>query len=193
VLRWILLVALSSVLVAQPAAAPAKKRLLITGEEKGCRHEAVSHAMSTIERLGPSKRPLGYGYPHRHGMSDKTCCLPLTAAGRFNLGIGTYSYHSLSMDDTIVQLKELRIRQIEMSRGEFMLFSKPAPELFRSARARFDNAGIQRVSYYTATIKDDRDLDDAVRGPACWGPGISPGTPPAMCCGGSTNDVQRRA
>ncbi len=51
-MRWILLFALSSVLVAQPAAAPAKKRLLIIGEEKGYRHEAVSHAMSTIERLG---------------------------------------------------------------------------------------------------------------------------------------------
>jgi hypothetical protein len=43
--------ALNSVLIAQPAA-PAKKRLLIIGEEKGYRHEAVSHAMSTIERLG---------------------------------------------------------------------------------------------------------------------------------------------
>src|ERR1700754_5021671 len=29
-----------------------KKQLLIIGEEKGYRHEAVSHAMATIERLG---------------------------------------------------------------------------------------------------------------------------------------------
>ena len=36
--------------VVQPATT--KKRLLIIGEEKGYRHEAVSHAMSTIERLG---------------------------------------------------------------------------------------------------------------------------------------------
>lgn len=33
----------------QPAA---RKRLLVIGEEKGYRHEAVSHAMATIERLG---------------------------------------------------------------------------------------------------------------------------------------------
>jgi type 1 glutamine amidotransferase len=33
-----------------PAAAP--KRLLAVGEEKGYRHEAVSHALATIERLG---------------------------------------------------------------------------------------------------------------------------------------------
>jgi type 1 glutamine amidotransferase len=32
--------------------APARKRLLIIGEEKGYRHEAVSHAMVVIERLG---------------------------------------------------------------------------------------------------------------------------------------------
>jgi type 1 glutamine amidotransferase len=37
--------------LAQTAAAP-KKHLLIIGEEKGYRHESVSHAMSTIERLG---------------------------------------------------------------------------------------------------------------------------------------------
>jgi type 1 glutamine amidotransferase len=36
---------------AQVVAAP-KKHLLFIGEEKGYRHEAVSHAMSTIERLG---------------------------------------------------------------------------------------------------------------------------------------------
>jgi type 1 glutamine amidotransferase len=33
-------------------AATEKKRLLIVGEEKGYRHESVSHAMATIERLG---------------------------------------------------------------------------------------------------------------------------------------------
>jgi len=35
----------------QTTASP-MKRLLIIGEEKGYRHEAVSHAMSTLERLG---------------------------------------------------------------------------------------------------------------------------------------------
>src|SRR5712675_384208 len=29
-----------------------RKRLLVIGEEKGYRHEAVTHAMATIERLG---------------------------------------------------------------------------------------------------------------------------------------------
>ena len=86
-----------------------------------------------------------------------------TAAGKLNLGIGTYTYHSLSIDDMIVQLKRLQIREIEMSRGEFMLFSKPAPEKFQSVRSKLDSAGIRCISYYTATIKDDGDLDNAVR------------------------------
>ena len=40
-------------------------------------------------------------------------------------------YHSLSMDEMIVQLTRLKIPEIEMSRGEFMLFSEPEPEQFR--------------------------------------------------------------
>src|ERR1700685_480933 len=34
------------------AQAPAKKHLLVLGEEKGYRHESVSHAMAVIEHLG---------------------------------------------------------------------------------------------------------------------------------------------
>src|SRR5208282_105649 len=50
-LLFILCVALGSYCAAQ-SAAPPKKRLLVLGEQKGYRHEAVSHAMATIERLG---------------------------------------------------------------------------------------------------------------------------------------------
>jgi type 1 glutamine amidotransferase len=42
---------LSTAGLAQTANAP-KKHLLVIGEEKGYRHEAVSHAMATIERMG---------------------------------------------------------------------------------------------------------------------------------------------
>jgi sugar phosphate isomerase/epimerase len=87
----------------------------------------------------------------------------LRAAGRLNIGIGTYTYHSLSIDDMIAQLQALRIKEIEMSRGEFMLMKPPTDEMCLSARSKFDRAGIRCVSYYSATIKDDRDLDNAVR------------------------------
>jgi sugar phosphate isomerase/epimerase len=89
--------------------------------------------------------------------------MALQAATKLNLGIGLYTYHSLSIDDTIVQLKRLKIKEIEMSLGKFMLFSKPAPETFEAAKSKFDAAGIKCVSYYTATIKTDTDLDNAVR------------------------------
>jgi len=89
--------------------------------------------------------------------------LPLRATAKLNVGIGTYSYHSLSMDEMIVQLKALRVAEIEMSRGEFMLMNHPTEELFRSARTNLDRAGIRCVSYYTATIKEDQDLENAVR------------------------------
>ncbi|MBZ5594691.1 MAG: sugar phosphate isomerase/epimerase [Acidobacteriia bacterium] len=87
----------------------------------------------------------------------------LPAASRLNIGIGTYTYHSLSIDDMITRLTALHITEIEMSRGEFMLMKPPTDEMCQSARSKFDRAGIRCVSYYAATIKDDHDLDYAVR------------------------------
>ena len=37
-------------LAAQPA--PTRKQLLVIADEKGFRHQAISHAMATIQRLG---------------------------------------------------------------------------------------------------------------------------------------------
>jgi sugar phosphate isomerase/epimerase len=88
---------------------------------------------------------------------------PALAAPKLKLGIGTYSYHSLSVDDMVTQIKKLGITEIEMSRGEFMLFRKPKPEQFESARSKFDRAGLQCVSYYAATIHDEAELDAAIR------------------------------
>ena len=88
---------------------------------------------------------------------------PWCAGTKLRIGIGTFSYHNLSIDDMIVQLKDLRIQEIEMSRGEFMLFSKPQDALFRSTREKLDRADIRCVSYYTATLKDAEDVERAVR------------------------------
>jgi inosose dehydratase len=85
------------------------------------------------------------------------------ASTALNIGIGTYSYHNLSVDPMIIQLNTLGVREIEMSRGEFMLMNHPADDLFHSARAKFDKAGIRCLSYYTATIKKDDDLENALR------------------------------
>src|SRR6202011_3464898 len=89
--------------------------------------------------------------------------IPLQASAKLNVGIGTYSYHNLSLEQMIIQLNALRVREIEMSRGEFMLMNHPADERFHTARARFDRVGIRCVSYYSATIKEDADLENAIR------------------------------
>jgi len=49
---FVLSISLGNLCGAQSPAAPPRKQLLVIGEEKGYRHEAVSHAMATIERLG---------------------------------------------------------------------------------------------------------------------------------------------
>jgi sugar phosphate isomerase/epimerase len=85
------------------------------------------------------------------------------AEKRLNIGVGTFSYHSASIDDMIAQLQLLGIKEIEMSRGEFMLMSHPADDLFRSTKTKLDNAGIRCVSYYSATIKDDQDVENSIR------------------------------
>jgi uncharacterized protein len=50
VVRLVLTGALATAVMAQGSAS--RKRLLVIGDEKGYRHDAVSHAMVTIERLG---------------------------------------------------------------------------------------------------------------------------------------------
>src|SRR5580698_7458033 len=90
--------------------------------------------------------------------------LPLQAAAKkLNVGIGTYSYHNLSLDDMILQLNRLKVQEIEMSRGEFMMMNHPTYDLLHIARTKFDQAGIRCTSYYSATIKEDADLESAVR------------------------------
>jgi type 1 glutamine amidotransferase len=50
IVRLALACTLGAVVMAQSAAP--RKKLLVIGEEKGYRHDAVTHAMATIERLG---------------------------------------------------------------------------------------------------------------------------------------------
>jgi hypothetical protein len=52
------------------------------------------------------------------------CCLASAVAphlplNSLNVGVGTYSYHGLSIDKMIAQLTTLRVREIEMSRVLF--------------------------------------------------------------------------
>lgn len=118
------------------------------------------------------------------GASAAALCVPLPGKGKLSLGMGTYSYHGLTIDAMIVQLQRLEIREIEMSRGEFMLFSKPPRERFAFARAKFDAGGIRCVSYYTATIHDDAELETAIEGARLLGS--------RNITGDATGDILRR-
>jgi sugar phosphate isomerase/epimerase len=94
--------------------------------------------------------------------------MPAYAAAPLTIGIGTFSYHSLSFDDMMAQLEillptnGLHNQQIEMSRGEYMVMSHPSDELFRTAKAKLDKAGIKCVSYYAATLKNEQEVAQAV-------------------------------
>jgi inosose dehydratase len=87
----------------------------------------------------------------------------LDSPGKLDVGIGAYSYHSLTLDAMIAQLSSLKISEIEMSRSEFMLMNHPGDDLFEAARSKLDQAGIRCVSYYSATITNDQDLENAAR------------------------------
>ena len=50
--RTLVIIAVLSAFSTARSATPQKKHILVIGEEKGYRHESVSHAMATIERLG---------------------------------------------------------------------------------------------------------------------------------------------
>lgn len=85
------------------------------------------------------------------------------AKKKLRIGIGAYSYHSLTMEAMIKQLQALHVREIEMSRGEFMLLSHPKPERFEAARRLLDEGAISCVSYYAATIHNVEEADLAIR------------------------------
>jgi len=127
------------------------------GDEDGrCRRDAAAACAATLI-TSMTRRSFAVG------AATAAVNLRLKAAARLRIGIGTYSYHSLPMEAMVAQLNALRIREIEMSRGEFMLLSHPDEERFRSARALFDKSQIRCVSYYAATIHDAHELDLAIR------------------------------
>lgn len=88
---------------------------------------------------------------------------PAEWAGKLDLGVGSFSYHNLSMQEMAKQLVQLGVKEIEMSHGSFMLMKPPAVSMVEEARRVFDRAGLRCVSYYTATVKNEQDLEYAVR------------------------------
>lgn len=115
--------------------------------------------MDTGASAGVSRRT--FGKLAACGMAATAIPWPLES--KLEIGIGTYSYHNSTLEAMIVQLSSLKISEIEMSRGEFMLMNHPGDDIFQAARQKLDAARIQCVSYYSATIANDQDVENAVR------------------------------
>lgn len=86
----------------------------------------------------------------------------LAPPAHLNIGIGAYTYHSLSIEAMLDELQALRIQEIEMSRSEFMNFNHPPEKKFHDFRRRSDASGIRCVSYYAPTIKTKQDLETSI-------------------------------
>jgi sugar phosphate isomerase/epimerase len=84
------------------------------------------------------------------------------AKAKFTLGVGTYTYRGVTIDQMIERLATLDIRHVELSTPEFML-ARLKPEEVPGLKAKFDRARIQVLSYYSGTIKAEIDLDRAIQ------------------------------
>lgn len=120
----------------------------------------ATNMIATSAPTGISRRVFG-----KLAASGLVAAIPLPSSKKLDLdiGVGTYSYHNLTLDAMIAQLNFLNVSEIEMSRGEFMLMNHPSDNLFRTARSKLEAAGIRCVSYYSATLKSDEDLENAIR------------------------------
>lgn len=84
------------------------------------------------------------------------------AKARFILGIGTYTYRGVTVDEMIERLVALKIRHIELSSPDHML-PRVKPESIPDLRAKLNRAGIMPLSYYCGTIKTEDDIARTVQ------------------------------
>jgi hypothetical protein len=115
------------------------------GNDRRRRHTQASAdkiRTATPLRLGifddqPKKIAAGAGL----GLATVSPALFGKDRAKLNIGVSAYSYHNLSFDEMVAQLTALQIKEIEMSRGEFMLMNHPGEELFHLARLSWRRLG----------------------------------------------------
>ncbi len=71
----------------------------------------------------------------------------LAASSGFPLGIGTYTYRGVTVDQMIEDLKALRISQIELSSPDYMIPGVKLPAM-QDLRLKLAGAGITAASYF---------------------------------------------
>ena len=85
----------------------------------------------------------------------------LAAPAGFPLGIGTYTYRGVTVDNMIEDLKALNILQIELSSPDYMIPGVKVPAM-QDLRSKLDRAGIVAASYFCGTITNEVDVSRTV-------------------------------
>lgn len=88
--------------------------------------------------------------------------LTFGAKAKFTLGIGTYTFRSITMEQLIEDMQSLRLRHIELSTPGYMLRDVTL-EKARDLRVKLDKGGIVVPSFYCGEIKTQDDLDLTVQ------------------------------
>ncbi len=77
---------------------------------------------------------------------------------KFKLGIGTYTYRSLSLEETVRRLKRLKIDAIELSHVQF-IDPNAKKEDFAAAGNLFKMSGIEVVSWFGPEITNTKEAE----------------------------------
>jgi sugar phosphate isomerase/epimerase len=92
--------------------------------------------------------------------NQASALLAASSKARFKLGIGSYTYRSLSPEEMVRRLKQMKIDAIELSHPQF--WSGARNEDFASAAKLFKSNGIQVVSWFGPEIKNSQDAQRVV-------------------------------
>jgi inosose dehydratase len=99
-------------------------------------------------------------------LSAEMLVAPLARApartARFELGIGTYTYRGISIDQMIQDLNALKIQRIELSSPDYFLPNVKL-EALPALREKLQRGGINAISYFCGEIKTQADLDLTVQ------------------------------
>jgi sugar phosphate isomerase/epimerase len=93
-------------------------------------------------------------------MNQASSLLAGSSKARFKLGIGSYTYRSLSPEEMVRRLKQMKIDVIELSHPQFWAGAKN--EDFASAAKLFKTNGIRVVSWFGPEIKNAQDVQRVV-------------------------------
>jgi sugar phosphate isomerase/epimerase len=85
----------------------------------------------------------------------------LAAPAGFPLGIGTYTFRGVTVDQMIADLKALNISQIELSSPDYMIPGVKLPAM-QDLRSKLTGAGIVAASYFCGTIANEADVNQTV-------------------------------